>query len=135
VEAPLPDLYFQLIRQLPLRPIRSDEELDRAIAMINTLLDRNDLDPTEEDYLEVLSDLVERYETATHPMGPVSAADVLQHLLEAREVTPTEVARRTGIAGSALANLLAGKRSPSRSQVAKLAHYFHVDPATFSPED
>ena len=32
--------YFALIRELPLRPIRTEVELDRAIAMVNALGDR-----------------------------------------------------------------------------------------------
>ena len=35
------DGYLDLVRQFPLRPIRSEKELDRAIAMINSLLDRD----------------------------------------------------------------------------------------------
>ena len=30
--------YFDLVREFPLRPIRSDRELDRAIAVIDRLL-------------------------------------------------------------------------------------------------
>ena len=88
-----PAAYLKLVRTFPLRPIRSDDSLDRAIAVINSLLDRDDLSPAEADYLDVLSDLVERYETEEHPMEDVSDADMLQHLIEAKGVTQAEVAR------------------------------------------
>ena len=51
-----------LLQQFPLRPIRCDEQLDRAIQIIDSLLDRPNLDEGEQDYLEVLSDLVHAYE-------------------------------------------------------------------------
>jgi len=35
------DRYLELVRQVPLRPIRSEAELDRAIAMIDALLDQD----------------------------------------------------------------------------------------------
>jgi HTH-type transcriptional regulator/antitoxin HigA len=78
------DRYFDLVLQFPLRPVRSDEELDRAVRMVDSLLDRRDLAPEEEDYLDVLGDLIERYEEESHPMAPVSDSEMLRHLIEAR---------------------------------------------------
>ena len=37
------DRYLELIHRFPLRPIRSDAELDRAIEVIDSLVDRDDL--------------------------------------------------------------------------------------------
>jgi hypothetical protein len=39
-----------LVRRFPLRPIRNEKELDRAIAIIDALLDRERLTVAEEDY-------------------------------------------------------------------------------------
>ena len=49
------DPYLGLVRRFPLRPIRSDGELDEAVAVVNSLLSRPRLAPGESDYLEVLS--------------------------------------------------------------------------------
>src|SRR5437899_6952002 len=76
------DGYLDLVRQFPLRPIRSETELDRAIAMINSLLDRDQLSPAEEDYLDVLGDLVERYEDHAHPIPDVSDEEMLRFLID-----------------------------------------------------
>ena len=89
--------YWELIRQFPLRPIHSDAELDRAIAMIDSLIDQDQLDADEDDDLDVLGDLVQRYEQEHHPLPPVSDADMLRHLIESREVTEADVAAKTGI--------------------------------------
>ena len=35
------EAYFGLVRAFPLVPIQSDEELDRAITVINSLLDND----------------------------------------------------------------------------------------------
>ena len=56
------------------------------------------LDAAEEDYLEVLGDLVERYEEEHHPIGEVPEAEMLRFLMDQKAVKLTEVARATGIA-------------------------------------
>lgn len=128
------DHYFALIHQLPLRPIRSEGELDRAIKMINVLLDRDDLDPAEQDYLDVLGDLVHRYESEEHPLGPVDDKDMLAHLIEAKQVTQAQAAAATGIAESTISEVLSGKRRLNRHHIGLLARYFNVSPAVFAFE-
>ncbi len=124
--------YVDLIRQFPLRPIRSDEELDQAVRMVDSLLDRRDLRPEQEDYLDVLGDLIKRYEMDAHPMAPVSDAGMLRHLIESKGVSQTEVAEATGIANSTISEVLAGKRALNRNHIGKLARYFNVSAEVFA---
>ena len=127
--------YLALIRRFPLRPIRSEGELDRAIAVVNGLLDRERLTAPEEDYLDVLSDLVERYEDKHHAIGDnVSEAAMLRFMIDQKGVRQTEVARATGIAESTISAVLSDKRKLTRSHLNKLASYFHVSPTLFMPE-
>lgn len=126
------DAYLDLILRFPLRPIRSEEELEEAIQVMDSLVDREKLLPEEKDYLDVLSDLVERYETETHPIDPVSDDVLLRHLMEAKQVNQSEVARGTGIAVSTISEVLAGKRAFNRAQIGKLADYFRVGPEAFA---
>ena len=125
--------YLALIRRFPLLPITSETELDQAIALINELLDRDRLDAAEDDYLDVLSDLVERYEDVHHPIptDDLSDGEMMEHLIEAKEVGQAEAARGTGIAESTVSEVLSGKRQLTRKQIEKLASYFHVSPAVF----
>jgi HTH-type transcriptional regulator/antitoxin HigA len=125
------DLYLELVRQFPLRPIRSEDELDRAIAIIDSLIDRDDLSPDEQDYLDVLGDITEKYETEHHPLPPVSDAEMLRHLIDARGTTQARVAAETGIAESTISAVLAGKRGLNRKHIEALARHFKVNPAVF----
>jgi HTH-type transcriptional regulator/antitoxin HigA len=129
------DGYLELVRRFPLRPIHNERELDRATAIINSLLDRDRLTAAEQDYLDVLGDLVERYEDKHHPIDDVSDAGLLEHLIEAKGVTQAAVAWGTGIAESRLSEVLRGKRQLTRTQITKLAMYFHVAPAVFFPSN
>lgn len=125
------DLYLDLIVEFPLRPIRSEEELDKAIAMIDRLSDRDSLAIEEEDYLGVLSTLVETYETEHEPKPVVSAADLLRFLIESQGVPQSKVAADTGVAESTISEILCGKREISRKVMLVFAPYFRVDPAIF----
>jgi HTH-type transcriptional regulator / antitoxin HigA len=123
--------YLELIRAHPLRPIRDDNELRRAVAMIDSLIVRDDLAPEEDDYLAVLGDLVGDYEDQHHPLPPISDADMLRHLIESRAVTQAKVSAATGIAESTLSSILTGRRGLNRDHIAALARFFKVSPAVF----
>lgn len=125
------DRYLELVRKLPLRPIRTEAELDAAIKVIDKLIDQDELSPPEQDYLDVLSDLVEAYETVHYPENPVPDDAMLQFLLEARCVTQVQAAKGAGIAESTISEVLSGKRKLNRKQIGKLARYFHVEPGVF----
>jgi hypothetical protein len=60
---PADDGYAALAQIVPLRPINSTEEHDRAIAQLNSLIDRHsELTPGEIDYMDVLGLIVGHYE-------------------------------------------------------------------------
>jgi HTH-type transcriptional regulator/antitoxin HigA len=125
------DRYLKLVRRFPLRPLRSDADLDTAIAVIDELLDRPALQAPERDYLDVLGDLVEAYEAEFVRVRPVGDAELLRFLLEHKGVTQAEAASGSGIAESTISEVLAGKRKLNRGQIGKLARYFHVEPGVF----
>jgi len=71
--SPAGDLYLDLVRAFPLRPLRSAEDHDRAIATVDALSDRRpELRPEEHDYLIVLALLIERYEEDLYPTLPAA---------------------------------------------------------------
>lgn len=124
--------YLELVRRFPLRPLRTDADLDAAVAVIDELIDRADLAAPEQDYLDVLSDLVEAYEDATIPMAPVGEVELLRFLIESKGVTQAQVAGGAGLAVSTVSELLSGKRKLNRGQIGKLARYFKVSPGAFA---
>ncbi len=125
------DRYLELVQAFPLRPIRTEEDLDQATVVIHALIDKEKLSGAEQDYLDVLSDLVEAYESVHYKPEPVSDADMLRYFLELKEVSQVEAAKGAGIAASTISEVLAGKRILNRKQIGKLAQYFHVEPGVF----
>ena len=126
------DRYLELVRGFPLRPIRSEKELDEAIQVVDALVTQKRLSRAEDDYLDVLSDLIEAYEDKHHPIGDVSDADMLRSLMENRDLTQAALAKQVGIAESTISEVLSGKRKLTRAQIGKLAKFFHVEPGAFS---
>lgn len=125
--------YLELIQRFPLRPIRSDAELDRAIGVIDSLIDKSDRNEGENDYLDVLGDLVKKYESDHYPMTPVTDAEMLHFLMtDAKGITQARLAADTGISESTISEILSGKRGLSRRNIGILARYFHVNPGVFS---
>ena len=132
VYGPREDRYLELIRRFPLRRLRTDADLDAAVDVVDDLIDRPELTPPEQDYLDILSDLVEEYEAETIPMNPVADADMLRFLIDSKGVTQAQTAAAAGIAESTISAILSGKRKLNRGQIAKLARYFHVGPGVFA---
>ena len=128
------DSYFKLVKRFPLRPIRSEEQLKEAIETVDALIDRfGTLDNFEKDYLDVLGDLVEKYESAHDAMdSSIPDHEMLKYLISEKAVTQVEVARSTGIAESTISAVLSGERKLTREHVGRLAKFFGVGARVFS---
>lgn len=127
------DRYFDLVHTFPLKPIRNESELRRATKVMNELAFRGEdnLDADEAAYLDVLSDLVEKYEDAHYPVPNSTPAQMLAFCIEQKDVTQKEVAKATGVPESTICELLSEKRPFTMNHVERLSVYFHVSPAVF----
>jgi len=123
--------YLTLIRRFSLRPIRTDAELDTASGVIDELTNRDDLSLAESDYLDVLGDLVEKYEDEHVEMPHVSDAEMLRSLMDEKGVRQADVVRGAGISKTILSLVLSGKRDLTRAHIKALSKYFGVGPASF----
>jgi HTH-type transcriptional regulator/antitoxin HigA len=128
----MPDTYFERVRQFPLVRIRDEEHLMQAQEMIDRLL-QEELDEGEQEYLDLLTDLVETYEAQYIPIPDASEADVLRELMRVHDLSQPQLAKMAGIAQSTISAVLGGSRSLTKEQVIKLARVFHVSPAAFMP--
>ena len=129
----LPDTYFALVKRFPLTHIRDDDHLSAASAVIDQLL-QQELDEGEQEYLNVLTDMVEAYEDVHVPIQDVSEADVLRELMNANRLTQSKLAKAVGIAQSTISAVLNGIRPLTKDQVITLAKYFGVAAGAFLPE-
>lgn len=77
--------------------------------------------------------MIESYEIEKIPRRKPTPAEMLEYLIEYKEVTRAEAARATGTARSAITNVLSGQRQISKENVTQFANYFQVDPTGFRP--
>ena len=125
------DRYLELVLAFPLRHIKTEQELDAATVAIHSLIDLDKLSGPEQDYLDVLTDLVEAYESEHYPDEPVSDAEMLGYLLEIKGVSQSAAAKGAGIAESTVSEVLSGKRTLNRKQIGKFAKFFGVGASAF----
>ncbi len=122
--------YRRLLTKYAPQPIRSQQDYNRALAQLEELMTPQP-EMAESMLIEVLSTLVEAYESRELPLPKVTPAAMLQHLLAERAVRPAELARQTRIPPATISNVLAGRRNISRQNAVRLGDYFGVSPVAF----
>lgn len=126
------DDYLDLVKQFPLRPIRSQAEMATAGAVLDRLAGRDDLTPGQRDYLEALVRFVREFEeqTVRATLGRLTPVEVLKHLMRENRMNTSDLGAVFGSRGLA-SEVLNGKRGLSKTLIAKLAKRFRVDPILF----
>ena len=118
--------YEKLCRVFPLRPIRSDEMNDRAgdvcIALVNRF---DDLSLAEKDFLDVLSDLIYKYELKWDDGFKMTPAELVKDLMKHNNLAQKDLIPQLGSA-SRVSEFLKGSRNLSVEQAKKLSERFKL---------
>ena len=123
-------MYGQLLRRTLPHVIHDDEECARLTDELMRLDESEASIPEEKDLAELLTVLIEEYEERRHPVRKANPRQVLQHLMEARNLTQKDLWKIFGSKGIA-SEVFHGKRAISKAQAKKLAQFFHVSPELF----
>jgi HTH-type transcriptional regulator/antitoxin HigA len=131
----MPLSYSRLLRQFPLRPIRSKAEYLQAAAVLDKLAvrDESDLDEGELDYLETLSLVIEAYdrEHCPQPGKDASPLNVLRFLMNQNNLKQSDLAKLLQIGASAVSMILRGQRPITADHARRLGQRFKVDCGLF----
>lgn len=121
-----PARYKRLVSQAMPVIIETEEENERMLRVIEKLMDKGEkLSPEEEKLLKLLTKLVEDFEERYYQPRNASPLEVLQHLMESRDVKQTHLWEVFGSKGVA-SEVLNGKRGISKTHAKALSEYFHV---------
>jgi HTH-type transcriptional regulator/antitoxin HigA len=135
--APVAKDYLEWIKRFPLRPIRSDAHLREAFKVIDELLliDESKLTPGQSDYLNVLSELVWRYEQERFEAREQTPneIDVLKHLMQENDMTASDLGRLLGNRSLGAA-ILRRERQLSKANIVRLCRRFSVSADLFLRE-
>ncbi len=121
-----PTRYKKLLSRAMPVIIETEEENERMLKVIETLMDKGEsLSAEEEKLLKLLTKLVEDFEERYYKPRDATPLEVLEHLMESREVKQTHLWEVFGSKGVA-SEVLNGKRGISKTHARALAEYFHV---------
>lgn len=114
-----------LSRTMPV-VIETEAENERMLAIVEKLMDKGEnLSPEEDKLLKLLVRLIEDFEKRYYHPEDATPLEVLQHLMESRDVKQTHLWEVFGSKGIA-SEVLSGKRGISKTHARALADYFHV---------
>jgi len=126
------DPYMELILSFPLRPIRTRGLHQRAREMLRSLAGKRG--PAVRDYKAVLVSLIADYERHANmrlDTSKITAAEIIQHLLDERSMSVNGLAKCLDISQSSLSEMLNGRREWSKSAIVRISKYFGLQPAIF----
>ncbi len=121
-------IYDKLVKRFPLRPIRDDEQNMQAAEVCDSLTDRlNTLSQSESDYLEVLSDLIVKYELRfDEELTEMTPRQLIQYFIDQDGLAQKDLVPEFGSA-SRVSEFLKGDRRLSMEQAKRLSDRFRVN--------
>ena len=122
--------YGRLLQRALPHVIRSEEEYERLASELLRLDEKDDPSAEEDELAELLTVLIEDYEKRRYPIRGATPRQVLQHLLEARDLTQKDLWGLFGSKG-VTSEVLNGKRAISKAHAKKLAEFFRVSAELF----
>jgi HTH-type transcriptional regulator/antitoxin HigA len=120
----------EMIRRGAPRLIHSDAELAEYTDALFELTAKTDPTPEEEEAIDLMTLLVERYEAERYPVPEAEPVDVLKFLRERNSLSQRDIAAELG-SESTVSLVLSGKRQLNRDHIARLSQRFNVSPAVF----
>jgi HTH-type transcriptional regulator/antitoxin HigA len=114
----------------PILCIRSEHDYDRAVKLLNSLIDEIGTDERHPLYelLDTLGTVIHAYEKEHHSMPQCSGVEMLQ-FFEEHGLAQSDLSE-IGSQG-VVSEILNGKRELNVRQIRTLAKRFHVSPAAF----
>ena len=110
--------------------IANDEEFDRMAEQLEALSFKKDPTPEEDRLAELLTKLIEDYDSTHYPLPETEPHEMIAFLMEQRGLRQIDLLPIFGSRGVA-SEVLSGKRQPSKAHIRKLAEFFKISPELF----
>jgi len=130
----MPTDYTGLVALYPPRPLHDTVD-ERNVEEIVMEMAGHELSADQEDYLNLMSDLLLKYQAERQQRKNRRRAvhERLKYLMQQSEMAPTGLARVLGCSQPLVSLVLAGKRSLSKQNISRLANWFKLDAGYFLP--
>jgi HTH-type transcriptional regulator / antitoxin HigA len=110
--------------------IHSDEELAEYTKALFKLTAKSHPTPEQEEAIELLTLLIEHYESEHYPVPDADPVEVLRFLLDQNGLSQRDISAELG-GESTVSLVLSGKRQLNRDHIERLSQRFHVSPSVF----
>jgi HTH-type transcriptional regulator/antitoxin HigA len=120
--------YGRLLEKALPRVIQTEEENERALAIVGYMMEKGErrMTPEECELLDLLTNLIRHYEATAYPLREKSKPhEMVAFLLEQRGLSAKDLWPVLG-SKSRVAEILTAKRSISQDQARKLAEFLNV---------
>ena len=107
------------------RVIHNDKELEAYTAALFDLTALDHPSPSEQEAIELLTLLIERYEQEHYPIPQADAVSVVRFLIESQNLTQRDLIPQFG-SESAVSMFLSGQRKLTLEQVRRLSLRFNL---------
>jgi HTH-type transcriptional regulator/antitoxin HigA len=130
-EGGIPETYDELCRSFLPRPIHDSVALENTLEVIDRIVGLP-LNPEQEDYLALLSDLVYKYEQENvPPPAKISGVKMLETVLQETGTKQVALTQVLGVSESLVSLILKGERPITVEHAKKLAEHFGVEAPVF----
>ncbi|MGB3651979.1 MAG: transcriptional regulator [Rivularia sp. (in: cyanobacteria)] len=126
-----PERYTELLVKYQPKLIKTEEENEKALAIVEELMHRSNRTPEENELYELLITLIEKFEQEYYsPNQKTTPHSLLLFLMEQKEIKQSDL---VGVIGSkgVVSEVVNGKREISKTQAKALGDFFHVDAGLF----
>lgn len=127
----IPKTYAGLIAWHVPRPLHDKTDYENAVEIVDQLAG-HDLNADQEDYLDLLSDLVAAYEDQhAKPLRRISGLDALRFILSENDMSGDDLAKLLKVERSVAYRILKGTRNLTAEHIRTLARRFAVSSDLF----
>ena len=123
-------IYSDLLLKHQPQIIKTEEDNEKFLAVVEELLSRSHLTPEEDTFLELLVKLIEDFEEKNYKLNVSKPRSRLLHLLEARNLQQSDLASVFGSRELA-SQIISGECAIAREQAEILGQFLQVDPSLF----
>lgn len=123
-------VYSQLVAEVTPKVIETEDEYEQFLAVAERLTFKQDQTPEESALYDLVTMLVETYESQHYLIEKSSPAEVLEHIIESSGIDVTDLAKIFGSIET-LDRVLAGQELINTTQAKALADRFKLSPQIF----
>lgn len=102
--------------------------LQRIEELLPLVHDDTPLDDRNSVELDIVSDIVERYEQIYYPVDKPTLGSLMRESLFEMGITAKELAKQVGVSASRISDYIHDKSEPSLSTTRRIVHYLKLSP-------